>query len=281
MTLFNTYRPCKELEGIVELYWHSKCYLDQSLIQEMYTPTFQAMTFNLSGQPEDIVSEEMSLRMDKNCYLIGQPLSKRVSISSSYGIDILGVKFTALGLYSLTSIDMSHIANKIIDANDVWNYEIDLLHEEILDRKNVFECINAIENFLRKKKAQQRFNEKAYLLHHSIFQMEADKIYDISKLRESVFTTKKTYERYFLNFMGVTPKQYANICRFNNVLKYLETVSELPDWHDIVVKFGYYDQSHFIREFKRYSGKTPSEIHVELSSVITPEPSVALQQILV
>jgi AraC-like DNA-binding protein len=279
MDLFNTYRPCKELEDIVELYWHSKCYLEESLIQEMYTPTFQALTFNLSGQFEDIVSEEMSLRMDKDCYLIGQPLSKRVSISSSYGIDILGVKFTALGLYRITGIDMRHISNKIIDANEVWNYEIDLLHEEVLDRRNIFESIKAIENFLIKKKVQQRSNEKTYLLHHSICRMEANKIYDISKIRQNVFTTKKTYERYFLNYVGVTPKQYANICRFNNAFKYMETISEPPDWHDMVVKFGYYDQSHFIREFKRYSGKTPSEFYLQQSAVITAEPTVALQNI--
>ncbi|MGV3685763.1 MAG: helix-turn-helix domain-containing protein [Daejeonella sp.] len=279
MNFFNTYRPCNELGDIVELYWHSKCYLEQPLVQEMYTPTLQAMTFNLGGQSEDILSEEMSLRMDKDCYLIGQPLSKRVSVSSSFGIDILGVKFTTLGLYRLTGIDMKHISDKIISANDVWNYEIDLLHEEILDRQNIFERIKAIENFLRKKKAQQRFDEKTYLLHHSIQKMESDKIYDIHKLRQGVFTTKKTYERYFLNYIGVTPKQYANICRFNNVFKYLKTVSELPDWHDIVVKFGYYDQSHFIREFKRYSGKTPSEFYLQQSPVIAPEPIVALQQI--
>lgn len=279
MNFLNTYRPCKELEDIVEFYWHSKCCLKQSLIQEMYTPTFQAMTFNLGGQYEDIVSEEMSLRMNKDCYLIGQPLSKRVSISNPSGIDILGVKFATLGLFRLTGIDMKHISNKIIDANTVWNYEIDLLYEEILERHTIFERIKAIEHFLIKKKAQQRFNEKTSLLHHSICQMEADKIYDISKLRQGVFTTKKTYERYFLNYMGVTPKQYANICRFNHVFKYLGTVSEQPDWHDIVAKFGYYDQSHLNREFKRYSGKTPSEFYLFQNLAISSEPTVALQQI--
>lgn len=279
MDFFNTYRPSRELEDVVELYWHSKCYLEQSLVQEMYTPTFQAMTFNLSGQHEDIISEEMSFRMDKDCYLIGQPLSKRVSISSSYGIDILGVKFTALGLYKITGIDMRHISNRIIDANEVWNFEIDLLYEEILDRPSISERIRAIERFLTKKKIHQNFDEKAHLLHHSICQMEANNIYDISRIRQSVFTTKKTYERYFLNYMGVPPKQYANICRFNNVFKYMETISEPPDWHDIVVRFGYYDQSHFIREFKRYSGKTPSEFYLQRNPVIAPEPAVALQKV--
>lgn len=279
MNLFNTYQPCEELKDIVEFYWRSKSYLKQSLVQEMYTPAFQAMTFNLSGQYEDIVSEEMSLRMDKNCYLIGQPLSKRVSISNPSGIDILGVKFTPLGLYRLTGIDMRHISDAIIDANNVWHSEVDLLYEEILDKENIAARIKAIEQFLKRKKARQSSSEKIHLLNNSIHQMETKRNYDVSKLRRDHFITKKTFERYFLNYIGVTPKQYANICRFNNVCMYLDRMLKQPDWQDIVVEFGYHDQSHFIREFKRYSGKTPVEYHLQSHRVPASAPEAALQQI--
>lgn len=283
MNLFNTYQPCKELEDVVEHYWHSKCYLEQSLVQEMNTPTFQALTFNLSGQYEYIESREVSMRMDKMCYLIGQPLSKRVSISNPLGIDILGVKFKHLGIHLLTGIDMRHISDKIIDANNVWHHEIDLLYEEILDKKNIYERINTLEHFLKRKKAQQRFKEKiskdkTYIVKHSIHQMEANKTYDISKLREGVFTSKKTFERYFLNHIGVSPKQYATICRFNHVCSHLNELIEEPDWHDVIVSFGYYDQSHLIREFKRFAGKTPTE-YFSLLTLSETEPENNLKKI--
>lgn len=279
MDFFNTYQPCKELEDIVELYWHFKSCLKQSLTQELHTPTFQALTFNLSGYPEDIVSEDKSLRMDKDCYLIGQPLSKRISISSPLGIDILGIKFTALGLCRLTGIDMKYISNQIIDATDIWGREIDLLYEEILSKNHIHDRIATIEHFLKKKKIAQSTNEKIRLLDHSICQIKTSEMYDVSELRAHVYTTKKTYERYFLNFIGVTPKQYTNICRFNNVCKYLETINKQPDWHYMVVKYGYYDQSHFIREFKRYSGKTPLEFYLQLQALRSIDPIVALHQI--
>lgn len=279
MNFFNTYRPCEELQDVVELYWYSKCYLEQSLVQEMYTPTLQALTFNLSGQHEDILLETDALRMDKHCYLIGQPLSKRVSLSNPFGIDILGVKFTPLGLHLLTGIDMKHISDKIIDASDIWNYEITLLHEEIVTRKNTTERIAVIEQFLKKKKRQQSSNEKIYLLNNTLHQMENKRIYTVSELREKSFVTKKTFERYFLNYIGVSPKQYVNIFRFNNVRMYLDTVTKAPNWHDIIVNFGYYDQSHFIREFKRYAGKTPTEYYLQKTRISTPEAEVNLQQI--
>lgn len=279
MDFFKTYRPCEELQDVVELYWRSKCDLEQSIVQEMYTPTMQALTFNLSGRYEDILLETGSMRMDKHCYLIGQPLSKRVSLSNPYGIDILGVKFTPLGLCLLTGIHMKHISDKIIDASDIWNYEITLLYEEILNKASTCERVAAIETFLKRKKKQQSVNGRISLINHTIHQMEHNNLFSVPQLRESNFVTKKTLERYFLNFIGVTPKQYANICRFNNVRSYLDTLPTEPDWHGVVVKFGYYDQSHLIREFKRYAGKTPTEYLSPIPRVTAIESEVSLQQL--
>src|SRR5690606_33264316 len=148
-----------------------------------------------------------------------------------------------------------------------------------LSKGNTLEQIAAIEYFLKKKKRQQSANERISLLNHTLRQMENNNIFSVTQLRENNFITKKTFERYFLNFIGVTPKQYANICRFNNVRTYLDSLQTEVDWHNIVVNFGYYDQSHLIREFKRYAGKTPSEYISIASRITAPEPEVGLQQI--
>ena len=245
----------------------------------MYTPTLQALTFNLGGKYEDVLFEKECMRMNKHCYIIGQPLSKRVSLSNPDGIDILGVKFTPLGLNLLTGIDMKHISDKIIDASDIWNYEITLLYEEILSKKNIQEQIGAIEHFLIKQRKQRDCCEQIYMLHNTLELMENKKIFSVAQLRERNFVTKKTFERYFLTHIGVSPKQYANICRFNNVRAHLDRLLVEPDWHDVIVSFGYYDQSHLIREFKRYAGKTPKEHFSLITRTPAPEREANLKQI--
>lgn len=278
MSFYNTYFPCEALQDIVEFYWHSKCDLNESLVQEMYTPTFQALSFNLSGWHEDIVSETTDLCMDKASYIIGQPLSKRVSVSNPNGINILGVKFTSLGLYLLTGIDMKHISDKIIDAAEIWNAEISLLHEEMLSKKTTYKQIAAIEHFLIGKRKQHCKDERIALLNHTLHQMEHNNIFSVTHLRENNFISKKTFERYFQNYIGVSPKQYANICRFNNVRTYLDGLGTEADWNGIAFDFGYYDQSHLIREFKRYAGKTPSEYFYLPTNNLFSESENALQQ---
>ncbi|WP_119079242.1 helix-turn-helix domain-containing protein [Chitinophaga alhagiae] len=280
MGFLETYRPCEALQDVVALYWRSRCDLEQALVQEMYTPTLQALTFNLGGRYEDILLEEEWMRMDKYCYVIGQPLSKRVSLSNPKGIDILGVKFTPLGLYLLTGIDMRHISDKIIDAGDIWALDIPLLYEEILSKGTTLEQIGVIEHFLIRKRKQHSRCEKAHMVRHTLELMAHKRIFSVSQLREDNFVTKKTFERYFLNHIGVTPKQYANICRFNNVRAYLDSSLSEPDWHEVVVSFGYYDQSHLIRDFKRYAGKTPKEYFSLIPHAVHPKVVGGLKQIL-
>lgn len=279
MNFFRTYHPCKELEDLVELYWRSSCDLEQTLIQEMYTPTMQALTFNLGGKYEDVLFEKECVRMDKHCYIIGQPLSKRVSLSNPKGIDILGVKFTPLGLNLLTGIDMKYISDKIIDASDIWNYEITLLYEEILSKETIPEQIGAIESFLIRKRKQRNCYPQINVLFNTLELMESKKIFSVTQLREKHFVTKKTFERYFLNHIGVGPKQYANICRFNNVRAHLDGLRDEPDWHNVIVSFGYYDQSHLIREFKRYAGRTPNEYFSLTMRTTDQDPEVNLKKI--
>ncbi|PWL24467.1 MAG: hypothetical protein DCO96_13380 [Fluviicola sp. XM-24bin1] len=58
--------------------------------------------------------------------------------------------------------------------------------------------------------------------------------------------------------LGIGPKSFTKINRFKEVLACISTHPEY-DWQDLLYRFGYYDQAHFIKDFKRYTGKTPSE----------------------
>jgi AraC-like DNA-binding protein len=67
-------------------------------------------------------------------------------------------------------------------------------------------------------------------------------------------------ERYlqqlFQKYIGVSPKFFARIVRFSYIFKVIK--DEDPNWADVVYEAGYYDQSHFIRNFKAFTGEDPS-----------------------
>jgi AraC-like DNA-binding protein len=58
--------------------------------------------------------------------------------------------------------------------------------------------------------------------------------------------------------VGTAPKTYARLVRFNALLAYLKHHTA-ADWADVAGRFGYYDQAHFARELRRFTGATPTE----------------------
>jgi len=84
-------------------------------------------------------------------------------------------------------------------------------------------------------------------------------IIKIKQLREQLYITERTFERRFLNEIGVTPKQFAKIIQFSFSLNQIQE-SDYTKLTNVAYENGFSDQSHFIRTFKRYTGETPKEI---------------------
>lgn len=268
MTYFKTFLPSPVLRHVVEYYWRSIIPLKESLTQEVPTPLMQGMTFNLNRLTERMVFSDNTMEMKDYCYLFGQPAKHRLSLSNPTGVDILGVKFTSTGLHTLTGMGMRHLADNIVSAEGVWGREVEWLCEAMYEAGSTLGMIQVLEQFLYKKlKSSRRELNKSleaalYFMHHNI--------YSLKEIKERTFLSERTLERYFASHIGLSPKKYARICRFNAVKEALDK-NPSRDWHEMIYSFGYFDKSHFIKEFKTLSGKTPGQYLSELS-----EPSVSL-----
>ncbi len=80
----------------------------------------------------------------------------------------------------------------------------------------------------------------------------------LRELELATFTTKRTLERHFLEQVGFYPKTFSRLVRFNGVIRFLESNLNIK-WRQLADAFGYYDQSHFINEFKSLTGGLPHD----------------------
>lgn len=82
--------------------------------------------------------------------------------------------------------------------------------------------------------------------------------------------SERTLQRKVKGTLGIGPKSFSNIMRFKTALRAVVEHPEI-DWQDILFQNGYYDQAHFIKEFKKYTGRTPTAFiqsgEIDLSSV--------------
>lgn len=77
----------------------------------------------------------------------------------------------------------------------------------------------------------------------------------VTRLAEAACLGKKQFERVFRRHVGMNPKEYSRIVRFQKAMSMMQQGSS--DFVDISDRCGYSDQSHLIREFRIYSGHTP------------------------
>lgn len=84
----------------------------------------------------------------------------------------------------------------------------------------------------------------------------------LAETAKEVHLTKRTFERRFLSETGLSPKQFAKIIQFQNSMIQL-SVKDFSSLSDVVYQNGFADQSHFIRVFKSFTGKTPKQFVTE------------------
>ena len=78
-----------------------------------------------------------------------------------------------------------------------------------------------------------------------------------ASVAEAVGLSPKRFIERFRTEVGLTPKQYCRVRRFQQALTAAHAASEV-DWAAVAVSAGYYDQAHFIHDFRRFSGLTPT-----------------------
>ena len=98
-----------------------------------------------------------------------------------------------------------------------------------------------------------------FTIRHAIL-LILDKQGQISSMQlcQNLHITERTLERRFLSQVGISPKQFSQIIQFQQSLEQL-TLKEFANLTEIVYTNGFADQSHFIRVFKAFTGKTPKK----------------------
>ncbi|MGG6231258.1 helix-turn-helix domain-containing protein [Tenacibaculum sp. SDUM215027] len=140
-----------------------------------------------------------------------------------------------------------------IEGNDISEFT-----NQLLASKTVENRIDLISNLLlfyfEKKKENLDFKIRQAI--QQIMKCKGQE--NINTIAENIELNIRTFERRFLKETGLSPKQFSKIIQFQASLKQL-TVKDFSKLTDVVYENGYSDQSHFIRVFKAFTGKTPKK----------------------
>jgi AraC-like DNA-binding protein len=202
---------------------------------------------------------EKDFRPSPKSMIIG-PQLMRVNIKMGYDNLAVRVGFQPGGLHRLLKFPMHQLLDYVCDGEDVFGNVINEVHEKLNEAANAIEIKNIVETFLMQ---QSCFETSPFTA--SIKYMVAHNgnipIHEIAS--QAGFSTRQ-FERKCNEYLGLSPKLFARITRFSKAYRLREHFPEMS-WTSIAYKCGYFDQMHFIRDFKEFAGVTPTFIEQELA----------------
>lgn len=163
------------------------------------------------------------------------------------------VFFTEVGLAYFTSRPADELFNQSISLENIFDkYKISDTEEKLALATTDKQRIHIVEQFLlsqlRDIKNDKLIIEAVKLIYQSKGTLK------IRELNEKLYISQSPFEKRFRKFVGTTPKKFTSIVRFNSVLNDLTNIKSLTD---ICYENNFFDQAHFIKDFKQYTGSAP------------------------
>lgn len=226
-------------------------------IVERVIPTENVQLMFHYRNPFVVVQGETIAKHQPRTILSG--LSNLHSDVSTFGqAGVVFVHFLPAGACHFFKFPLSEIENQSFDLSDIFCAEIKQIEEQLFESKTIQQKVHLIETFLTGKFSpiphyDHLFIEKGVqLIKQSRGQITAN------SLTQKLKSTPKSVERKFSSHLGKTPKQYIKLVRFQETLIDLSTHKDIH-LTEYAYRNGYFDQAHFIRDFKSFSGFTPRE----------------------
>ena len=174
---------------------------------------------------------------------------------------LIQVVFQPGGFYRLKGIPTSELTNGYFDAEAVFGNELRNLNEQLQNISNHLAMISAVEDYLlslqRRSSYETRPVDKVGLT-----MLDNPNRHSLDWLAKEACLSTKQFERNFNERIGINPKYFSRIVRFDKAFR-MKNAFPNKDWLSIALDCGYYDYQHLIRDYKEFTGLTPTNFYLK------------------
>ncbi len=256
--IFQTYIPKFPLNQFVECLIYHEGYQPEHSVDRFLPDGNVEIIIDLDDKPK-FIYDNISLKEVQSVSRIWASgvRTEPISIHSGKDSAMLIVAFKRGMAYPFFPFPMNEIVDCVVDGDLIWGSPLADLREQVLVNKDSKKKFHLVEDFLKLEFISQFTLNPCveYALKKIIH--EPDQL-SLSKLSDKIGYSQKHFIKLFRDQVGITPKSYLKIMRFQKAITEIEQFSEI-DWTQISHDCGFYDQAHFINDFKFFSGFTPED----------------------
>jgi AraC-like DNA-binding protein len=251
-------RPSPILAPFIKQYWMVRNQLPSgdSYIQRIVPNGLMELSFYLGSKPKFIKNGNQHV-LD-NSLLTGQLLNF-FDVEISDTLDLFSISFQPQGAMRLFDLPLNELINETISYKSIFGSAISAIEERLFYADTFEDRVKVIEYFLYEKLVKkhdytdlQRIDSCVMMINNSHGNIR------VEDLASETCLSRKQFERVFLKSVGISPKQFLRVVRFQNAI-YQKQLNAKQSLTNLALDCGYYDQSHMINDFKSLSGTPPKE----------------------
>jgi AraC-like DNA-binding protein len=265
--IFELHIPAYPLNQFIESFIYYRDYNPTHSVDRFLPDGNVNIIFDLTDYPKHIYDNDTlkEIQSCRNVWFSGIR-SKYITIPSGKDSEMFIINFHKGKSYPFVEMPLYELTDSVVDGELVLTNEIMDLRDMLLEAATVTQKFSKAETYLNKK-----FCHK--LIINPFIEFAVNKILktphqlSMEYISAKVGYSQKHLIKLFKDSVGLTPKSFLKVIRFQKAINEIEH-SKKADWTGIALESGYYDQAHFINDFKAFSGFTPKEYMLKQSEYL-------------
>ncbi len=233
---YQEFAPGGEASGFVECYWVLEG-AEPGSVQRVVPDGRPELIFNLGAPFEAWRDGEWHAQAQ--CFLVGQ-ITAPLLLRATAGSHIVGVRLGPAGAAQLLGIPAQELTGRTVPLDELGLKQL----AEMRDAGDIEKAL-----LQRRRREDPLIDEAVRLLSGSL---------DVAAVASRLGVSSRQLERRFKAQVGISPKLFARIRRFQRVFPAIE--NDGAGWVDAAADCGYYDQAHLIRDFREFAGEPPAAL---------------------
>lgn len=256
--MYQTFKPPASLRKFIRFYWIFETDASEStpFIHPATAAGCAKLAFHYNGRFE-IETQSSDPKLLFTSGFQGPTKTSELFIGKE-NIGVFGVYFSPYALPSLFSVPANELSNRNVEISSLLGNKGAELEDKMVSAKSNNERIKIINSYFERQLTSISNHHNRIRIIASVNHIINRKgLVGIKRLTENRPVSQRQFERNFKSATGFSPKMFSRIVRFENAISMLD-IKEDVKLTEVALESGYYDQSHFIRDFKEFAGQHPS-----------------------
>ena len=264
---YQKFEPKNEHSNIVECYFIWEGHSNGEITIESPPNAFSSIVFNYNN-PYKISTVKYERKDVPQSFICGQAI-RNYTLHLEGKIGMAGIVFKPAGIFHILGLPMYEFTGERLPLEKCVPHHY-LQYEDLIKSASTNqEKVRLLEYFVEDLIPSEYYGSEEILYASNEIVRSKGNI-NVEALCKEVCMSRRNFERRFLEEVGVSPKSYARLRRFGYTCSLMAGKRKMK-LSDVFYRTGYYDQSHFIRDFKYFAGRSPRlymKSNVELANYV-------------